>query len=137
MAGGRPSIYSDDLGVEICRRLAMGESLRSICRDEEMPVISTVSLWIVDGKHQWFSERYTKAREAQAIYHVDEMIDHRDDILNGNFDAASARVYMDITKWTSERMARKRFTTKEQEESAGEDSDVTITIKRAKKTDDE
>ena len=41
-ARGRPSRFSDEISEEICRRLAGGESLRSICRSEAMPHLATV-----------------------------------------------------------------------------------------------
>ena len=34
---GRPSTYSQEIADEVCRRLAGGESLRAICRDEGIP----------------------------------------------------------------------------------------------------
>lgn len=64
---GRPSLYSEKLVSEICRRLhesdgdALPESLRAICRDEKMPHISTVTDWL--KSHPAFSERYARARE--------------------------------------------------------------------------
>ncbi len=39
---GRPSDYSPELAVLICARIGEGESLRSICRDDAMPALSTV-----------------------------------------------------------------------------------------------
>ena len=40
---GRPSLYTDKLAAKICRRLAEGETLRSVCRDEAMPDKATVA----------------------------------------------------------------------------------------------
>ena len=34
---GRPTDYSDELAAEILSRIAMGESMRSVCRDPAMP----------------------------------------------------------------------------------------------------
>ncbi len=34
---GRPSLYTEALAADICRRLAEGETLRSVCRDKAMP----------------------------------------------------------------------------------------------------
>lgn len=76
---GRPTKYTDDLATEICHRIAEGESIRSICRDEKMPVTSTVMLWLVDGKHERFSEQYAKARLIQAEHLADELMDIADD----------------------------------------------------------
>ena len=76
---GRPKKYSDKLAATICRRLVEGESLRSICRDDTMPAISTVMGGLFDGKHDEFSEQYARARQAQAELRADEIVDIADD----------------------------------------------------------
>ncbi|HHA1412828.1 MULTISPECIES: hypothetical protein [Enterobacter cloacae complex] len=43
---GRPSDYSEELAESIRLRLAEGESLRSVCRDDGMPCKQTVLRWI-------------------------------------------------------------------------------------------
>jgi hypothetical protein len=82
MAGGRPTDYTDELATEICARIASGESLRSICREDGKPVISTVMLWLVCGKHPQFSEQYAEARRIQAETLADELFDISDDASN-------------------------------------------------------
>lgn len=42
---GRPSTYTDDLFNEICERMANGETLMQICRDDQMPDHETVKRW--------------------------------------------------------------------------------------------
>lgn len=63
---GRPSDYSDALADAICERIADGESLRSICRDEEMPGKSTVMRWLADDKYGAFRDQYASAHVEQA-----------------------------------------------------------------------
>lgn len=53
--------YSQETADKICARLAEGESLRSICRDEGMPAYSTVRGWESDDPE--FLARSTRARE--------------------------------------------------------------------------
>lgn len=122
---GRPSKYSKPLADKISVRLATGESLRSICRDDGMPSVSTVLLWVVNGKYPEFSEQYARAREAQGHYHVDEMLDLRHGVLDGSIEPQAARVIADIIKWSSERMARKSFSAKSTE-AAQEDAETPI-----------
>jgi hypothetical protein len=43
---GRPSLKSPELVESICERLAQGEPLAAICRDEGMPHPSTVRDWM-------------------------------------------------------------------------------------------
>jgi hypothetical protein len=44
--GGRPSIFSKAILDEICSRLQEGETMTSICREERMPSVQTVSNWM-------------------------------------------------------------------------------------------
>lgn len=57
----------------ICERLAEGESLRAICRDDGMPAESTVRLWALSDEHG-FSAQYTRARELGYHALADEII---------------------------------------------------------------
>jgi hypothetical protein len=43
---GRPSKYTQELAHEICERLADGEPLRQICRDDHMPAWQTIYDWM-------------------------------------------------------------------------------------------
>jgi len=74
---GRPTIFSDGLAASILERLADGESLRSICADDEMPARSTVFKWL--SENPIFSDQYTRAREEQADAIFDEILDIADD----------------------------------------------------------
>ena len=74
---GRPSIFTDDLAATICQRIADGESLRSVCRDDDMPAKSTVLKWL--GENDGFSAHYARARTAQADHFADEIIEIADD----------------------------------------------------------
>ena len=78
MPSGRPSKYTRKLTDGICRRMANGETLSAICRDEKMPAKSTVNLWIANDK-DGFSDRYAKAYTARAWFLADELIDIADD----------------------------------------------------------
>lgn len=69
---GRPSIYTQELADEICRRLADGETLRAICRSEGMPTESTVRNWALDEESPFFAQ-YAKAREIGYLGMFDEI----------------------------------------------------------------
>ena len=60
---GRPSKYTPELADEICERLANGEPLARICRDERMPSVVTVWNW-EQVENSTFSERVARARAA-------------------------------------------------------------------------
>lgn len=116
---GRPSSYTPEVANEVCERLAAGESLRSICNDSHIPHISTVLLWVVDGKHETFSEQYARAREAQGHYWGDSMGRLHDEVRRGELDAQQAKVIQDGLKWMAERMARKQYGQKQEVEHTG------------------
>jgi hypothetical protein len=59
---GRPSTYSEQVVETICSRLAEGEPLAVICREEGMPSRTTVWEW--ERAHEGVSERIARAREA-------------------------------------------------------------------------
>ncbi|MBX4874705.1 terminase small subunit protein [Rhizobium bangladeshense] len=75
---GRPTKFSQALAEKICARIADRESLRSICRDEDMPAKSTVLSWLADEDKAAFRARYALAREIMADSFVDEMVEIAD-----------------------------------------------------------
>jgi hypothetical protein len=104
---GRPSRAKPEVVDEICRRIASGESLRSVCADDHLPAISTVTLWIVDGTQPHFSEAYFKAREAAGYVHADRVQETGQELQHGTISPQVAKVALDAYKWTAERMAPK------------------------------
>ncbi len=58
---GRPSLYSEEVAAAICARLANGEPLTQICRDDNMPAVRTVSDW--KTAHKEFSAAFACARD--------------------------------------------------------------------------
>ena len=85
------------LGVQetICKRLALGESLRQICRDEDFPHISSVQRWL--GQDENFREQYARAREEQAEYLAEECLEIADSA--DPETANAARLQVDTRKW--------------------------------------
>jgi|WetSurMetagenome_2_1015567.scaffolds.fasta_scaffold01362_12 hypothetical protein len=117
---GRPSIYTEALGDEICKRLADGESLNAICKDSHMPDERAVRYWALDLAHS-FSPKYTRAREVQAMRWADELLDIADDNVGDvvssddgvervNHDhIARSRLRVDTRKWLLSKMLPKVF----------------------------
>ena len=71
--------YSEAIGDEICRRIADGESLRTVCRDASMPSRTAVMNWLADEKREAFKRRYDIAREEMAHALFEDMRDIADD----------------------------------------------------------
>lgn len=78
--GGRPSDYTDELAELICLRLAEGESLRSVCRDDGMPSKQAVLRWL--ARNEQFRAQYVRAKEEGAEAIAEEMFDIADDGTN-------------------------------------------------------
>lgn len=120
----RPEILNKELADKICIRLAGGESLRKICKDDEMPAQSSVLLWVVKGhggnhNYTWFSEQYAQAREANGHAHGDRVTELAMEVLTGKYNPQQVKVAMDGLKWAAEKMAPKNYGQRVQQEVTG------------------
>lgn len=77
---GRPSDYTEELAEAICLRLAEGESLRSVCRDDGMPCKQTVLRWL--SQRPEFRAQYVRAKVEGAEAIAEELFDIADDGTN-------------------------------------------------------
>jgi hypothetical protein len=102
---GRPSTFSQEIGEEICFRLAEGHSLRQICKADDMPSFRTVIRWALDPFSD-FWHQYERARQLQGEIFADEVISIVDEIKSPE-DAAFAKIRIDARKWAAGRMASK------------------------------
>lgn len=118
----RSSAYTDELALEICSRIASGESLVRICKDERMPDITTVYRWLREQPD--FREIYVIAREDQADTLGDEIKEISDETpiivkLDDNgeevevvFDAAAIqrqRLRVDARKFIAAKLKPKKW----------------------------
>lgn len=136
MTAGRPTTYSLELADAICERLANGESLRSVCRKEEFPAMSTVFKWLREIPE--FSQQYVKAKEESADALVEDMLDIADDgtndwmeqkngddeiigwKLNGEHVQRS-KLRVDVRKWAASKLKAKKYGDKITQEVSGID----------------
>jgi hypothetical protein len=102
---GRPGIYSPEIAAKICDRMAMGESLRSICRAEGMPAEVTVRGWAIEDR-EGFSSQYAMAAQIRMDCLADEILEIAD---NESGDPARDRLRLDVRKWLMSKIAPKRF----------------------------
>ncbi len=128
---GRPSLYTEALAAKICRRLAEGEPLRSICRDKAMPNKATVLRWLADKANADFRDQYVHAREMQADALFDEALEIADDA-SGDWSTDKdgkktldhehvqrSRLRVDTRKWAAGKLAPKRYGDKLQHTGEG------------------
>jgi hypothetical protein len=93
----RPIGLTDDLAADICRRLADGETLRAICRDDGMPSEQNVRTWAFENEA--FAPRYARARELGYQTMADDILEISD---NPETDPAAInrdRLKVDARKW--------------------------------------
>lgn len=105
--GGRPSDYTAEVASDICSLLMAGESLRSICKRQSMPAMSTVTLWLT--KHEEFSAQYARAREIQAEVLAEDILMLADSAEEDAAAVAKARLQVDARKWYASKVAPKRY----------------------------
>ena len=123
--------YPESVRLEICERIAKGESMVSICASEGMPVQSVVYNWLTVDKE--FLEKYARAREQQAEHYLDEIIAISDDvsldeIIDGegnprtnNEAIQRSRLKVDTRKWAMSKLAPKKYGDKITQELTGKD----------------
>ena len=128
---GRPSRYTPDLAADICRRLADGEPLRSICRDPAMPDKATVLRWLADKAKADFRDQYAHARQMQADALFDEALEIADDTTGdlttdkdgketvNHENIQRSRLRVDTRKWAAGKLAPKRYGDKIQHTGEG------------------
>lgn len=126
----RPTIYTDELALTICERLAEGSTLRELCRQEDMPGRSTVFRWLEEKPA--FRDRYARACEWRAESWGDELLDIADD---GSLDYVAtedgerfdgehvqrSKLRVDTRKWLMSKAAPKKYGDKVTNELTGAD----------------
>lgn len=135
MTMGRPTIYSEELALSICERLANGESLLKICREDAMPARGTVFRWLM--QYDDFKNKYEAAREMQAELFADELNEIADDGTNDWMESADkdggvgyklngehiqrSRLRIDTRKWIASKLKPKKYGDKITQEVTGQD----------------
>lgn len=121
-----PEGYGQETADAICERIADGESLRSICRDEEMPSTSTVCKWL--GKSTDFAEQYARARELQADALFDDILDIADKGLKALDSPEDRRIQIDARKWMAGKLRGKYGDKVTQEHSGPDGAPITYNV---------
>lgn len=128
--------FRQEIADKLLERLAEGESLRAICRDDDMPARSTVFKWLADPAHSAFVDQYARAREAQAEALFEDILEIADDksgdvkivgrdgeereVCDTEF-VARARLRVDARKWMAGKLAPKKYGEKITQEHTGAD----------------
>ena len=113
---GRPTMYSQELADQICQLIAEGRSLRSVCRDYDVPSIATIFNWFAVNKpflaqYARACEERTEAQQEILLEIGDEAIVHAEE---ANPKAANAvvsgyKLKADNLKWSMSKMKPKKY----------------------------
>jgi hypothetical protein len=141
---GRPTVYTQELADAICARLAKGETLKSICRDEGIPDDRTVRTWALNDYHGFYPQ-YATARQLGLDAMADQLLEIADDasrdytldsqgnlIVNGEHINRS-RLRVDVRKWYLSKLAPKRYGEKIDLNVGGQDGSPLTTVVRWEK----
>lgn len=128
---GRPSSYTQEQADSICEHIASGRSLVSWCNEPDRPNYTTVMRWL--DAHEDFRKKYTRAREDQADYLAEEIVQIADDGLNDTYTdedgnvrtnqdvIARSRLRVDARKWYASKLQPKKYGERLQQEVSGPD----------------
>lgn len=124
MRTGRPSSFTPEIATAICERIADGQSMRTICADDDMPAMKTVFRWLAHVERDDFRQQYAHARAAQAEHMAEEILAIADDGSNDwmksnhpdnpgyacNGEAiARSRLRVDSRKWLASKLLPKKY----------------------------
>jgi len=121
---GRPEIYSQEIADRICAEIASStKSLRTICNADGMPCVQTVLKWLREDK-DGFLAQYTRAKEEQADFMTEEMIEIADDgtndymtIVKGDTEynienkevTSRSKLRVETRKWAASKLKPKKY----------------------------
>ncbi len=109
MAMGRPTDYTQEIGDLICEGVSRKTPLARLCDDNEsLPNPRTVYRWL--RTHKDFCQNYTRAKEDQADYLVEEALEIADD---SSIEPADKRIRVDTRKWVAARFNAKKYSDKQ------------------------
>lgn len=116
-----PSKYTPELADAICDLLANGQSLVEVCKQDAFPGYSSILRWLEVNEE--FRGKYARAREMQADYYAQEIIDLADkcregkktrETKDGTFIETGdmverSRLQIDARKWFASKVAPKKY----------------------------
>ncbi|CAO3426666.1 hypothetical protein [Azospirillum argentinense] len=105
-AGGRPVVWTPeritDAKATVLDRLADGQSMRSICTQDDMPSWSTLRRWLREDVE--FATQYARAREAAADMSAARVIEIAEAVAAGKMDPQAGRTAIDGHKWAASKL---------------------------------
>jgi len=133
---GRPVIYTQEIADQLCEIISTSnKSLRTICKELEISV-NTVLRWLRDEEKKDFWLQYARAKEEQADFLAEEILEIADDdsrdtkiiigkdgkeieVENTEWTKRS-QLRVDSRKWIASKLKAKKYGDKIQTELSGE-----------------
>ena len=139
---GRPSKYTDKLADRICRMIAQGQSVRSICAKKDMISMQTFFRWLRENDK--FREQYARACEERSYMHAEDIIEIADNATNDYMEKLEgdgyifnsenvqrSRLRIDTRKWLMSKLNPKVYGDKLDMTTNGNDIGVTLSASQA------
>jgi hypothetical protein len=149
---GRPDIFSQEKADLICEQISTtSKSLRTICKMKGMPSVQTVLKWLREDR-RGFVAQYARAKEEQADFMCEEMIDIADDGSNDlmtiekgdtsyeveNKEVTNrSKLRVETRKWLASKLKPKKYGDKLDMELTGKDGgpietkfDITLNLNK-------
>jgi hypothetical protein len=114
---GRPSKYTSLIAERICERIAEGEPLTKICKDQQVPAYRTVLGWRVANKE--FQHMYARAREDAADTLADQIRELAGRVEKGKLEPNAGRVAIDALKWIASKLKPREYGDRSRMDMAG------------------
>ena len=111
------TIFTKEISKRICEGIMSGKSLAAVCREDGIPTVTTVMSWLSKGSENPekyidfnnFLNDYTRARECQADYFVDQVIEIADNCTTESDSINKAKMRIDARKWTAGKMRPHKY----------------------------
>lgn len=134
--GGAPEIFTQELADRLCELISTTtKSLRTICKMEGMPSVRTVLRWLREDK-EGFCAQYARAKEEQADFMIEEMVEIADDGTNdlmtvekgdASYEVENkevtnrSKLRVETRKWIASKLKPKKYGDKIGHELTGKD----------------
>lgn len=151
---GNTTTFTQEIADKICEEIATSsKSLRTICKGKDMPAVRTVLNWLSEGdktdakeEFRLFLHQYTRAREQQADFMAEEIIEIADDGSNDLMtitkgDASyeienkevtnRSKLRVEARKWIASKLKPKKYGDKVDLNHSGELKVTKLTFKDA------
>lgn len=122
MKTGRPTEYSDEVIDQICEIISKSEKgIHKICRENpDFPSVAILMRWLSDGNHRYFVEQYRRAKELQADFMAETLLEISDDssddtiitekgVLENKEFVNRSKLRVETRKWLMSKLLPKKY----------------------------